>query len=283
MRVGNLIVRDYADRVFRTKHRPTRALGALLTAALLTTGLASAQENTPDQYLCYTAGSAFNKRRPPIGKARVDLQDRLGGPQRFAVRRLAALCNPASLDGSLPSHPKVHLEALTLKRDNGTPRFVPATLGVRDVFATRTLALKRVWALLDVTPVQPGTGTPLNLSDDPTMSAVEVNRFKCYKAALPEGAPTFVPPPAPTVRDEVFASGQQFLVKRVTKVCLPTDADGATPGAEARSTLLVCYEVKLPKGTKHRRAIVSTRTRTAGVRTVGRRRPAELCVVGYTR
>jgi len=151
----------------RTKRRTTCAL---LTILLLATGVARAQENPPDQYLCYGAGSAFNKRRPSITKARVDLQDRLGGPQRFAVRRLASLCNPASLDGRLPSHPNVHLEGLMLKPDKGTPKFVPTTVAVRDLFATRTLALRDLWALLDVTPVQPGTALavslPLPLSAD---------------------------------------------------------------------------------------------------------------------
>jgi hypothetical protein len=264
-----------------TKRRTTCALGALGIAFLMTAASVRAQENPPDQYLCYTAGSAFNKKRPPIGKARVDLIDLLGGPQRFAVRRLASLCNPASLDGSLPSHPNVHLEGLTIKPDRGTPKFVPTTAGVRDVFGSRTLALKDLWALLDVTPVQPGTGTVADFNDDPTMSAVELNRFKCYVAALPKGTPKFVPPPPPTVTDEVFTHGQQFLVKNVTKLCLPTDADGATPDAPGRGTLLVCYGVKLPKGGKFPRETVGTRSRTAGPRTVGRRKPAELCIVAH--
>ena len=97
---------------------------------------------------------------------------------------------------------------------------------------------------------------------------------------MPRDAPKFVPPPPPTVTDEVFPHGQQFLVKNVTKLCLPADADGATPDAPGRGTLLVCYAVKLPKGAKFPREIVGTRSRTAGVRTVGRRKPAELCVVG---
>ena len=72
--------------------------------------------------------------------------------------------------------------------------------------------------------------------------------------------------------------GYGVYAQRVGTV-LPADANGATPGAEARSTLLVCYQVKLPKGSKFRREIVGTRSRTAGVRTVGRRKPTELCVV----
>jgi len=260
--------------------RPTRALGALLAAFLLVAGLAPAQENPPDHYLCYGAGTAASKKRPPVGKARVALQDRYGGPQRFAVRRFAALCNPASLEGGAVSHPNVHLEGLTIKTEKGAPKFVPLTQAVTDVFATWTLALPEPAALLDVTPVQPGTNAPADFSDDPTNTGTETNRFKCYAAILPKGAPKLVPPPPPTVTDEVFPNGQQFLVKKVTKICVPADADGATPGAAARDTLLVCYGVKLPKGARFPRQMVGTRSRTVGVRIVGRRKPTELCVTG---
>ncbi len=259
--------------------RSTRVLGTLLTALVLSDGLVHAQENPPDDYLCYTAGSAYNKRRSPIGQARVELRDRLGGPHRFAVRRISSLCNPASIDGKVVSHATVHLEGLTLYPDRGAAKFARSTLTVRDRFATRPLVLSKVTSLLDVTKVQAGTGIRADFGDDPTRNAVEVNRFKCYDADPQTGVPKLVPP-SPTVTDQVFTAGQPFDLKRVSKVCLPADADGATPGAEARDTLLVCYRVKLPKGAEFARAVVSTRTRTAGVRTVGRRKPAELCVVG---
>jgi hypothetical protein len=152
---------------------------------------------------------------------------------------------------------------------------------VTDAFATRTLFLAVPASFLDVTPAQPGNTVPADFSDDPTTSAIEINRFKCYTVKEPKGAPKFVPPPPPTVTDEAFVNGQQFLLKKVSKLCLPVDADGATPDAPTRDTLLVCYAVKLPKGGKFVRQTVGTHTRTVGARIVGRRKPAELCVPGH--
>jgi hypothetical protein len=260
--------------------RTIRVFAVLLLAILVTAEGASAEGARPDHYLCYRAGSVLGRKRPPISQARVELEDRLGGPHRFAVRLLGGLCNPASVDGSVVSHPNVHLAGLTIKRSGGTPKLVPSRQKVRDLFAIRTLLLERVSSLLDVTSVRPGTDAPIDLNDDPTRSAIDVNRFECYAAALLRDAPKPVPPSAPTVSDDVFPNGQQLVIKRVTKVCLPTDADGATPGAAGRDTLLVCYAVQLPKGATFPREIVALRSRTAGVRVVGRRKPAELCVVG---
>ncbi len=252
----------------------------MLAALLLAEGRAHAQATPPDHYLCYAAGASPNKRLPPISKERVELQDRYGGPQRFALRRLAMLCNPASLDGGGAHHANVHLTGLRTKTVKGTPKLVPFTQGVRDPFATRTLALTALSAVLDVSPAQPGTNAPADFSDDPTRTGTEVNRFTCYAVGHPKGAPKFVPPPPPTVFDEVYPNGQPFLIKKITKLCVPADVDGGTPGAEKRDALLVCYGVKLPKGVKFPRQMLGTRSRTVGVRIVGRRAPVELCVVG---
>ncbi len=260
--------------------RSIRMLGALAVGAILAAfaTAAAAAENPPDSFLCYLAGAAPNKRLARISGAGIDLQDRFGA-RRFVMRRLAALCNPASIDGDAVSHENVHLVAINLKKEKTAPKFVPFPFGVQDRFGTRTLVLTGVASLLDVTPVQPGTNAPPDFSDDPTKSAVEVNRFECYSAALPKGAPKFVPPAPPTVADDAFPSGQPFLVKTPTRVCLPADVEGSTPGAESRTTLLACYAVKLPKGGKFARQTVGTHSRSVGVRIVGRRKPSEICVV----
>jgi hypothetical protein len=260
--------------------RSTRALGAMLTAIVLTAGYASAAENPPDHYLCYAAGAAANKRVLRITKVRVDVQDRYGGPQQFAVRRFSGLCNPATLDGSPAIHGNIHLSDISIKALKDAPKFVPFTQTVRDVFATRTLGLTALASILDVTPAQPGRNAPADFSDDPTRTGTETNRFKCYTEKLPKGAPKLLPPPPPIVTDEVFPNGQQFIIKKVSRLCVPADVEGATPNAPGRDTLLVCYTVKLPKGVKFPRQMLGTRSRSVGVRIVGRRKPAELCVVG---
>lgn len=259
--------------------RSIRVLAASLVVATLTALPVLAAENPPDSFLCYLAGSAKNKKLTPISGARVDVRDRFGD-QRFVMRRLAALCNPAGIEGSPISHGNVHLVGITIKKEKAAPKPVPFALGVNDRFGTRTLELTGPAAVLDVTPAQPGSNAPADFNDDPTKSAVEINRFKCYAAVVPKGAPKFVAPAAPTVVDEAFPAGQTFLVKKPTRVCLPADVEGATPGAETRDTLLVCYAVKLPQGAKFLRQTVGTRSRSVGVRIVGRRKPGELCVAG---
>lgn len=259
--------------------RTTRVVAALTMLSMLAGVAVAATQNPPDDYLCYAAGSGNKKKLKPISGQRTSLQDRFGGPQSFVLRRLSELCNPATRIGAALSHAGVHLVGITMKKEKKAPKFVPFTLGVRDRFDTRTLELTAVASVLDVTPVQPGTTAPADFSDDPTTVADEVNRFKCYTAALPKGV-KFVPPTAPTIVDDGFPGGQQMLLKKVTKVCVPADVEGATPGAETRGSLLVCYAVKLPRGAKYLRETVGTRSRTVGVRIVGRRKPAELCVTG---
>jgi hypothetical protein len=258
----------------------TRMLAVLLAMVTFEIALAGAVENPPDDYLCYAAGSTKNKKLAPISGARIVLQDRFGGLQRFVIRRLSTLCDPAGIDGDTVSHGNVHLVGFILKREKTAPKFVPFTQAVTDRFGTRTLELTGLATLLDVTPVQPGTTYPADFTDDPTQSAIEVNRFKCYTAALPKGAPKFAPPAPPTVADEAFVGGQRFVIRKVTKVCLPADVEGATPGAAARDTLRVCYAVKLPTGGRYHRLTVGTRSRAVGVRIVGRWKPTELCVTG---
>ncbi|MCC6847226.1 MAG: hypothetical protein IT294_01905 [Deltaproteobacteria bacterium] len=249
------------------------ALGVLVAVA----APARAAENPPDSFLCYLAGTAKNKKLTPISGARVDVRDRFGDAS-FVMRRLATLCNPASIDGGDVSHDTIHLVGITIKKEKSAPKFVPFTIGVSDRFGTRQLELGGLAAVLDVTPVQPGTNPPADFNDDPTRSSVEVNRFKCYAAGAPKGAPK-LPEIAPiALVDDAFPGGQAFLVRKPTKVCLPADVDGGTPGAETRGDLLVCWSVKLSRGARFARLTVGTRSRSVGVRIVGRRKPSELCV-----
>ena len=152
----------------------------------------AADQNPPDDYLCYLAGTTKNKRLSPISGARVTLQDRLG-TQTFKLRRLASLCNPAGIDGDVVSHENVHLEGLTIKKEKTAPKFVPVTRLVTDRFGTRTLELKIPTTYLDVTPAVPGTTAPPYFGDDPTTSASEINRPIASASAMAD------PPALPNV------------------------------------------------------------------------------------
>jgi hypothetical protein len=253
-------------------------LALAIVTLVLAVPPAHADENPPDRYLCYLAGTTKNKRLPSISGDVVALHDRLGGPQTFKLRRLASLCNPASVNLSPISHETVHLEGLTIKKEKTAPKFTPVTHVATDQFGTRTLVLAIPTSYLDVTPAQPGDTAPAYFGDDPTASATEINRFKCYAALSPKGAPKFVPPAPPIVKDEVFPNGQSFTIKKVSQVCFAASADGAPEDGAARPKALVCYAVKLPSGAKLARQTVGTHGRTVGPRVVGRRKPSELCV-----
>ena len=259
---------------------PNRALRLVLVLLALVVAVPSvhADENPPDRYLCYLAGTTKNKRLKPISGDVVTLQDRFGA-QTFKLRRLASLCNPASVNLSPVSHENVHLEGLTIKKLKTAPKFTPVSHTVTDQFGTRTLVLTIPASYFDVTPAQPGDTAPPYFGDDPTESASEINRFKCYAVALPKGAPKFTPPAPPFVKDEVFPNGQPFLITKPVRVCFAASADGAPDDGPTRPKALMCYGVKLPSGVKYVRQTVGTHGRTVGARVVGRRKPSELCVL----
>jgi len=262
--------------------RSLSLLSTMLVTLAATAAVAGAQSTPPDHYLCYAGGATKTRRtQEAISGERVDAADRLGGPQRFKLRRLSSLCNAAGIGGSPIGHPNVHLAELLMKPEKGAPKFVATTRIVTDGFGSHTLVLAGPTSLLDVTPAQPGHTAPPDFSDDPTTSATEINRFTCYAVEPPKGAPKFVPPTPPTVTDEQYVTGQSFVVKKPTKLCFPAAVDGATPGAPLRDTLLVCYALKLAKGGKFARLTVGTHTRTVGARIVGRRKPAALCLTGH--
>ncbi len=142
-------------------------LAVLLAMVTFEIALAGAVENPPDDYLCYAAGSTKNKKLAPISGARVELQDRFGGLQRFVIRRLSTLCDPAGIDGDTVSHGNVHLIGVTLKKEKTAPKFVPFTQAVTDRFGTRTLALTGLATLLDVTARATGDYVPGRLHRRP--------------------------------------------------------------------------------------------------------------------
>lgn len=206
------------------------------------------------------------------------LEDRLGGPQTFDITRIVTVCNPVDRGGSGIAHPDVHQGGFAIKRHKGGPKFVKSDQVTIDPFAQRMLTVTAPVALLDVTPQAPGVVPPAAFGSDPT-SDPTVNRFKCYKAKLAKGSTKFTAPAPPTLSDDFFAGGQQFIVTKVTKLCEPVDVDGATPGAATRQTSLVCYGVKLPKGApKFVKTTVATNDARFSPHVLVARAPVELCL-----
>ncbi|MBI3769202.1 MAG: hypothetical protein HY271_12045 [Deltaproteobacteria bacterium] len=256
-----------------------RSLPALALAgtALFVYAVAGLGVSAPDHYLCYKAARA--KGQPKFSKgATTALEDQLGGPLTFDVVKIAAICNPVDRDGSGVVHPDVHQEGFKIKVHEGGPKFVKSNHVTVDAFAQRTLTITAPVVLLDVAPQALGGTPPAVFGSDPT-SDPTVNRFKCYKAKLAKGSPKFLPPASPSVVDAFFGIGRQFVVKNVTKLCEPVDEDGETPGAETRQTVLVCYAVKLAKGSpKFVKTTVATNDANVAPHILVVSAPAELCM-----
>lgn len=251
--------------------------GFVLTVLAGTAGAIAAQAATApgDHYLCYKAALTGG---PPFAKTSRALEDQLGGPQAFDVARVVSLCNPADKNGEGIEHPQVHQEGFSIKARPGAPRFQRQNHVTLDQFARRTVTILGPATLLDVTPKAPGTTPPAPFASDPTADPT-VNRFKCYKARPAKGSDRFVAPLPPTIVDQFFPGGQRFELGRITKLCMPVDKQGETPGAELRDGHLLCYRAKLPRGSGSFAAqTVATHSSNFGPHVLRATAPAELCV-----
>ncbi len=258
------------------RHLVRLAIGSLVLVR--TAGVTEAQGNpAPDSYLCYEAAIAAGQPKLPSGSTAM-VTDALGGPRAFDVTKSSTLCNPAGVNGGGIAHGAVHEEGFAIRTHGGAPRFVKSDHVTVDRFARRTLTLTKPTSLLDVTPSAPGATPPAAFGSDPT-SDPGVNRFTCYKAKLARGSSRFIPPSLPAVVDDFFTGGQRLLARKVTKVCSPADVNGETPGAEARESSLVCYQVtQFPGSPPSSARTVSTDGANFGPHVLGVRKVAELCV-----
>ncbi len=261
---------------------PTRraAVAFLIVAVMILSIVAvgdAAIVSGPDTYLCYKASLA--KGQPKLAKdLTTSLDDRFAAAQTFDVKRVIGVCSPANRDGTGITNPAVHLESFAIKAEKGAPKLVKTDVVAQDPFDLRTLTVTGRVALLDVTPLALGASPPSPFASDPT-SDPNVNRFTCYKAKLAKGSAKFAPPLPPTVSDDVLGGSRDLVVKKVTKLCVPVDEDGATPGAESRSSALVCYAVKLAKGSpKFVKTTVATNTTEFVAHVLVASAVSELCV-----
>jgi Bacterial Ig-like domain (group 3) len=194
------------------------------------TGYGSLTVAKQDAYLCY--GGALAKGQPKFVPTTSDLTDHLGGPQTFDVKSILSICNPADVNGKGVGFAQVHEQGFKLALPAGAPKFVKSDHVVADEFGQHTLTFTRLANLLEVTPLALGTSPPAAFASDPT-SDPSTNRYTCYAASRAKGQPKEPVPPSPTVSDVLFPGGQSIDLKKITKVCLPVDQDGGTPGAPA--------------------------------------------------
>ncbi|HXQ24172.1 MAG TPA: hypothetical protein VN812_20995 [Candidatus Acidoferrales bacterium] len=236
---------------------------------LPTRGLAAVAPG--DHYMCYTA--KLSPGQPAFAPSPVSLQDQLGGPQQYDVKKIVTICNPANVNGAAPQNPLVHQLGVQIKAQNGAPKFVKSDHLTDDEFGRLQLTFEAPDNLLDLSAQVLGSGGAPPLASDGG-----VDRFMCYTAKTAKGAPAFVPPTtSPTVTDD-FVTGQTFNLKKVQHVCTPVDKNGETPGAETHTGHLVCYQAVLPKGATKPKPQVSVNSTNFGGWVLDSLGPSELCV-----
>jgi len=231
--------------------------GVLLALAALPV---SAQLPAPDHYMCYkvrpTEGSA------PFAQVQRSLQDAFPPARTYTLRKVAALCNPASVDAGSVQHPNDHEVAYRLRAIKGSPRFARRTVEAIDELGTHTLEVRRPDALLVPSSKVLGSGGA------PPYGVPNIRHYQCYRVRQ-NG---FVPPPMPSVVDQ-FRS-VLYELRKPTKLCTPVDKNGEDPQAPNDPTHLVCYQVR---GAKLARTAVSTNNQIRP-ETLDAVRPQELCV-----
>jgi hypothetical protein len=158
----------------------------------------------------------------------------------FDAKKPAALCAPASKDGSTVADNTTHLEAYKLKASSGEPKHVPEIgITVEDVFGTLKLDTVKPNRLL--VPSGKALGGPASL---PTGT---VDHFKCYKVKISDGAPKFPKHVQATVTDQ-FQTNRVYDIKKPVRLCVPANTGGGILHAVNH---LMCYKAKLADAPKH--------------------------------
>jgi hypothetical protein len=210
--------------------------------------------------MCYrvrpTEGSA------PFTPAQKSLQDAFPPARTYTLRKVAGLCNPASVAGGTVTDFLDHEVAYKLRPLKGSPPFERRTVQATDALGAHALEIRRPDALLVPSSKVLGSGGA------PPYGPPNVRHYLCYRARQ-DG---FVPPPATTVLDQFrFTS---YELRKPTKLCTPVDKNDEDPSAPFDPTHLVCYRVH---GPKLARTPVSTNNQIRP-ETLDAVRPSELCL-----
>jgi outer membrane protein assembly factor BamB len=173
----------------------------------------------------------------------VTLADRLGS-RTASVERPLSICNPADKNGedaAIPWDPD-HLKGYLIKRPSGEPRFKR----VRDIEVVNDFGTTVVDA---VKPDRLLVPSAMSLSENPPAlpAAVRIDHFQCYRARRARGTAKFEKVRGVTVVDE-FGT-MTVDVKRPRRLCVPVDKNGEAPDAPTHTDNLMCYRVKVTRGT----------------------------------
>ena len=153
------------------------------------------------------------------------------------MKKPAALCLPADVDGAVSEDEVTHLESYAIK-PSATP-FTPRNVEVTTVFGTLQLEALKVDRLL-----LPTTKS-LEASPEPPELNGLVDFFQCFTVKSAKGAPKFPKGVSAEVAEQ-FEDARTLDLKKPRRFCVPVGVEGtfvSQPGVR-----LLCYAVKPAKG-----------------------------------
>ena len=189
--------------------------------------------NPQPSFQCY--GARVVTAQPPIPA--VGLTDALSTFTAH-TRVPRDLCTPTNEDGENPSAvaDPTHLESYAL---------VPVQHALRHVLPRRRQLVANQFGLLLLDVVGPArllVPTAKSLSaPPPTLVAPAVDHFTCYQVQRSKGARAFTPLSDVVLADQFGALA--VTVGKPTRLCLPTNLNNQSPGAEAHGERLLCYRI----------------------------------------
>jgi hypothetical protein len=215
-----------------------------------------------DHYLCYKVKATTIFTPPPAVHLVDDFED-----VTAEVRKLRALCTPASKNGEPVTDAVTHLEAYQIKT---SPKHVRQP-GVVMVNQLGSLTLSTVKPDLLLVPANKALSTD-PAPPAPDENAISVNHYKCYKAK----ATTPFTPVQVSVSDQ-FTAPKLFDLRKVRHLCTPVDKN--SEGVKNSDAHLVCYQAKSASGQpKHVRQTGVQTNDQFGPLVLGTVKERELCI-----
>ncbi len=261
---------------------PLRRALLLVGIVAWSVAVSAAAADTSDPFLCYDAAPASAPRGTtpypafaPIGGVIVVDRFISSDPHdhhAVDLRAVDGLCAPAGVAGGDVVAPTIHLEGYRLRQTVTRPRqpsFAPRAHTVTDGVHQRSLVVSKPEALFLRSAVAVGKGGA------PQLDAPAADDFQCYRArgTTPQTSERL------SVAD---GFGERvYDVGRPSRLCVPADKDGTSPGAPAHPGELLCRRARVarmrPRQARPAEILVSTHD-ALGVEVLRVAAPRELCV-----
>jgi len=191
-----------------------------------------------DAFHCFVTKPTPGTRKfpPEFGLPLIDLETVV-----VDVPKPRDVCAPAAATLAAIINDEINLDRYVIKAQKGQPKHVKQ-LGLVFQNVLGSLTIDTTGRELLALPSKTST---VQLQVAPDFQTHQVDRFDCYKAKLSKGTPKLAKTLEVTVADEYTNPPKRFAVKKVTRICVPTNVLGTPP---KHTDHLVCYQVKATKG-----------------------------------